>query len=87
MKETCTATGTLNRETAQIEVTATGDADMLADMAIGILRHTKQLDVASMIISLAKLYACIGSNHMRVQINVDGTWRDVADADTLRALL
>jgi len=87
MKETCTATGTLNRETAQIEVTATGDADMLADLAIAILRHTKQLDVASMIISLTKLYDCIGSNHMRVQINVEGTWRDVADADTLRALL
>ena len=87
MTDVCTVTGKLNRVTEQIEVTATGDEDLLADLAIAILRHTKQLDVASMITSLAKLYDSIGSDHMRVQINVDGTWRDVADAETLRALL
>jgi hypothetical protein len=83
----CVALGQLNPDTQSIETAASGDPDLLADMAIGLLRHTKQLDVPSMMHSLAKLYASIGSDHMRVQINVDGTWRDVADGDTLRALL
>lgn len=87
MTDTCLATGTVNHETNQIDLMCTGDHDLLADTAIAILRHTKQLDVPAMIHSLARLYGCIGSNHMRVQINVEGTWRDVADADTLRALL
>lgn len=83
----CVAMGTFNLETEQIETSASGNPDVLADTAIAILRHTKQLDVPAMIASLARLYASIGSDHMRVQIKVDGTWRDVADADTLRALL
>ncbi len=85
----CAAFGTLDEESKSVSVVAKGTPDALADMAVAILKQTKDIDLSDLIVNanqMRKLAEGFDSLY-RVQMKMDGEWLMVDDVSTLRSLL
>lgn len=87
--DTCGAVGLLDEESKSVSVIAKGTPDALADMAVAILKQTKDIDLSDLIVDanqMRKLVEGFDSLY-RVQMKMDGEWLMVDGVSTLRSLL
>jgi len=87
--DTCAAFGTLDEEGKSVSVVAKGTPDALADMAVAILKQTKDIDLSDLIVDANQMRKLVEGFEAlyRVQMKMDGEWLEVDGVSTLRSLL